>query len=87
MTAPFGSCHLEYVTNLDKLRTDYDFRQPKHPMVGDPCSRTLFDPLIMSNLPGNVWVRGAVVQGSDLRPPLGIEVEVHGQNLLASRME
>src|SRR5262249_33944512 len=87
MTAAFGNCKLEYVTDLEKLKTDYGFRNPKHPMVGNPCSRTLFDPTRMTNLPGNVWVRGAIAQGSDLRPPLGIEVKVEGKDVLAVSME
>jgi hypothetical protein len=32
-------------------------------------------------------VRGAIVQGSDLRPPLGIELKVQGKNIQAVRME
>ncbi len=87
LNAPFGHCRLEYVTNLEKLRTDYDFRAAKHPMVGNPCSRTVYDPLKMMNIPGSVWVRGAIVQGSDLRPPLGIEVEIRDKQILAARME
>jgi hypothetical protein len=87
LNAPYGNCQLEYITDLNKLKTDYGFRAPKHPMVGNPCSRTVFDPLKMSNLPGNVWVRGGIVQGSDLRPPLGVEIEVKGKDILAVRSE
>jgi len=87
LNSPYGNCQLEYVTDLAKLKNDYDFRSPKHPMVGNPCSRTVFDPLKLTNLPGNVWVRGAIVQGSDLRPPIGIELKIEGRNVLAIRME
>jgi len=87
LTAPFGNCRLEYVTDLEKLRADYGFRGAKHPMVGNPCSRTVYDPLKMMNIPGRVWVRGAIVQGSDLRPPLGIELEIRDKQILAARME
>ena len=87
LNAPFGNCRLEYVTDLEKLRAEYGFRAAKHPMVGNPCSRTVYDPLKMMNIPGSVWVRGAIVQGSDLRPPLGIEVEVRDKRILAARME
>jgi hypothetical protein len=87
MNAPYGNCQLEYVKDLGKLKTDYDFKAPKHPMVGNPCSRTVYDPLKLTNLPGNVWVRGAIVQGSDLRPPLGIELKVQGKSIQAVRME
>jgi len=85
--APFGDCRLEYVTDLEKLKNDYGFRAAKHPMVGNPCSRTVYDPLKLSNLPGSVWARGAIVQGSDLRPPLGIEIRVEGKKILAVRAE
>ena len=87
LNAPFGNCRLEYVTDLEKLRADYGFAGAKHPMVGNPCSRTVYDPLKLMNIPGSVWVRGAIVQGSDLRPPLGIEVEVRDKQILAARME
>ena len=87
LKAPYGNCQLELVSDLGKLKTDYGFRAPKHPMVGNPCSRTVFDPLKMSNLPGNIWVRGAIVQGSDLRPPLGIEIKIEGKDIFAVRME
>ena len=86
VNAAFGNCRLEYVTDIEKLRSDYAF-SATHPMVGNPCSRTVFDPLKMMNIPGGVWVRGAIVQGSDLRPPLGIEVEIHDRQILAARME
>jgi hypothetical protein len=87
MSAPFGNCQLEYLTDMNKLKAEYDFLGAKHPMVGNPCSRTVFDPLKMSNIPGNVWVRGGIAQGSDLRPPLGIQIEIQGKNILALRME
>jgi hypothetical protein len=87
VNAPFQNCRLEYVTDIEKLKSDYAFRAAKHPMVGNPCSRTVFDPLKMMNIPGGIWVRGAIVQGSDLRPPLGIEVEIHDRQILAARME
>jgi len=87
MNAPYGDCQLEYVKDLTKLKNDYDFKAARHPMVGNPCSRTLYDPLKLTNLPGDVWVRGAIVQGSDLRPPLGIEVNVQGKTIQAVRME
>lgn len=87
LNAPFGNCRLEYVPEIDRLKTDYGFPGAKHPMVGNPCSRTIFDPLKMMNIPGGAWVRGAIAQGSDLRPPLGIDVEVRGGEILADRME
>ncbi len=87
LNSPFGNCKLEYVSDLNKLKNDYGFRTAKHPMAGNPCSRTLFDPLNLTNLPGGVWVRGSIVQGSDLRPPLGVEIKVEGKRILAVRTE
>jgi hypothetical protein len=86
--SPYGNCKLEYLADLAKLKKDYGFRAPVHPMVGNPCSRTVFDPLKTYNLPGSgAWVRGSIVQGSDLRPPLGIEIKVDGKKILAVRTE
>ena len=87
MRTAYGSCHLEYVSDLAKLRSEYDFRSAKHAMIGDPCSRTVYDPEKMTMLPGNIWVRGAIVQGSDVRPPLGIELQIKGKDILAVRHE
>ena len=88
MNSPYGNnCKLEYISDLAKLANDYGFLGAKHPMVGNPCNRSVFDPLKLSNLPGNVWVRGAIVQGSDLRPPLGIEVQIQGKEIQVVRME
>jgi len=87
MKAAYGNCQLEYIEDLQKLRTEYGYQQARHPMVGNPCSRSLYDPLKYAPLPGSVLARGAVVAGSDLRPPLGIETRVHGKEILAVRME
>jgi hypothetical protein len=48
------------ITDLQKLSSDYKYAA-KHPMVGDPCSRAVFDPLQMADLPGGAWARGAIV--------------------------
>jgi len=85
--APYGQCQLEYITDLDKLRNEYGFRNASHPLVGNPCSRTLYDPLKTANLPGNTWIRGAIVQGSDIRPPFGVEIQIQGKQILAIRTE
>jgi hypothetical protein len=85
--SPYGNCQLEYITDLDKLRNDYGFKGAKHPMVGNPCTQTVFDPLKITNLPGSIWVRGSIAQGSDLRPPLGIEIKVVGKSIQAVRTE
>jgi len=83
----YGRCQLEYVADLRKLKTDYGFRGASHPMVGNPCSRTVYDPLRYGAIAGNVLARGAIVQGTDLRPPLGIEIKLRGKEIQALRME
>jgi hypothetical protein len=85
--APYGACELEYITNLTALRANYDYPAANHPLVGNPCSHTLYDPLKTANLPGNVWIRGGIAQGSDIRPPFGVEIEVRGKQILAVRPE
>ena len=87
LKSAYGNCQLELVSDLAKLRGEYGYAAARHPMVGNPCSHTVFDPTKITNLPGNVWVRGAIVQGSDLRPPLGIEVKIEGKDIFAVRME
>jgi hypothetical protein len=86
--SPYGNCRLEYITDLNKLKNEYGYQAARHPMVGNPCSHTVFDPLKTTDLPGTgAIVRGAMVQGSDLRPPLGVEIQVQGKNILAIRGE
>jgi hypothetical protein len=87
MNAAYGNCKLEYLTDMSRLREEYGYRLATHAMVGDPCSRSVIDPLKLSVMPGNIWVRGGIVQGVDVRPPLEIEVVVKGQNIIANRME
>jgi hypothetical protein len=87
MKPAYGNCQLDYIDDLEKLRTDYGYQQARHPMIGNPCNRSLYDPLKYAPLPGSVLARGAVVQGSDLRPPLGIETTIHGKQILVVRME
>lgn len=82
----FGHCQLEYITDLQKLSDDYKF-EAKHPMVGDPCSRAVFDPLQMADMPKGAWARGAIVKGSAFRPPLGIELHIQSDQLVAEKME
>jgi hypothetical protein len=86
LQAPFEHCQLEYITDLEKLFSQYRF-QAKHPMVGDPCSHAVFDPLQMADLPGGVWARGAIVKGYAFRPPLEIEIRIDSGQLVAAKIE
>lgn len=82
---PFGNCELEYVTDLGRLQSFYHFRAD-HPMVGDPCNLAVFD-LMQYGGPSGAEVRGLPVQGPGVRPPLAIEIEQRGKEVLAARME
>lgn len=82
---PYGSCELEYVTDLDKLSSEFGF-SATHPMAVDPCSHTVFDLSQYGSGPSGE-VRGEIVAGTGVRPPLAIEVEVHGTNIFATRAE
>lgn len=83
---PYGNCELEYVAGTDQLASKYNF-QASHPMVVNPCTSTVYDPLKVGPLGDNTWARGEVVQGSALRPPLSIDVVVRGHSIVADRME
>jgi hypothetical protein len=82
---PYGSCEMEWVTDLNKLETDYGFRS-QHPMIGDPCNHSVFDLTRYGNGP-NGLVRGEIVHGAAVRPPMAIEVREQGKKILAVRME
>jgi hypothetical protein len=82
---PYGTCEMEYVTDLRKLQRDYDFAAG-HPMVGDPCNKSLFDLTRYGNAPSGL-VRGDIVKGSAFRPPIAIEVRTQGDQVVAIRTE
>ena len=83
---PFGTCELEYVSDLQKLRSDYDYRAD-HPMIGNPCNHSVYDLLRYGSSSNDGLVRGEVVQGAGIRPPMAIEVRVDGKEIVAVRME
>jgi hypothetical protein len=56
-------------------------------MVVSPCDRTVYDPLKVGALGGNTWVRGEIVQGSALRPPISIDVKLRGRTIIADSIE
>ncbi len=82
---PYGRCRLEFVTDLQKLAKEYEY-PADHPLVGDPCSHTLFD-LLRYGGPMNGEVRGDIVHGSAMRPPIAIEIQTRGKDELAVKME
>jgi hypothetical protein len=83
---PYGNCELEFVTDLAKLASQYGYRAA-HPMVGNPCNGTVYDPLKVGPLGADTWARGEVVKGSGLRPPISIDVKVTGRSIIADRIE
>lgn len=86
LQAPFERCELEYVTDLSKLASQYGYGA-RHAMVANPCSSTLYDPLRLGTLPNGAWARGEVVQGSGIRPPIAIEIQLRAGHLVATRIE
>ncbi len=84
---PFGSCELEFITDLNKLKTDYGYRAD-HPMVGDPCNHTVYDLMRYGGGASNdMLVRGVIVQGNGIRPPMAIEIRANGKDVVAVREE
>jgi hypothetical protein len=82
----YGHCDLEFVTDIGQLAKQYGYRA-SHPMVASPCTSTVYDPLKVSALGGDVFVRGEIVQGGGLRPPISIDVVEKGRTIIADRME
>jgi hypothetical protein len=85
LVEPYGSCEMEFVTDMQKLRADYGFRG-SHPMVGDPCNRAVFDLTRYGSGPAGL-VRGEIAHGAAVRPPLAIEIQVRGKQVLAKKIE
>jgi len=82
---PYGTCEMEWVTDLQKLETEYKFHA-QHAMVADPCNHSVFD-LSRYGTGPNGLVRGEIKQGAAVRPPIAIEIETKGKRLMATRME
>jgi len=86
LKAPYGQCDLEFVTNVSQISAKFGF-SASHPMVVDPCSSTVYDPLRMGTLPNGSWARGEIVQGAGFRPPLQVEIRIEGDKIIAGRSE
>jgi hypothetical protein len=83
---PFGRCELEYVTDLQRLEHAFGYRT-EHPMVVDPCNGSVYHPLRLGTRTDGALLRGEVVAGPAIRPPLGIELRVRGGSIIAVRTE
>lgn len=81
----YGTCELEYVTKLAELRSKYNVAA-EHPMVVNPCTRAVFDLSRYGSGPHGL-VRGELVRGRAVRPPIAIEMEERGNKVVAVRME
>jgi hypothetical protein len=86
LNAPFSRCQLQYVTDLSALSQRFAY-PATHPMVVSECDGTIYDPLKMATLSDGSWARGDIVRGGGIRPPIAIQVQVHGNELVAARME
>lgn len=82
---PYGTCDLQYVTDLALLRSQYNFAAV-HPMVVNSCTGAVYDLARYGSGP-NGLVRGEVVHGAAVRPPIGIEVVQRGDKIIVTRME
>jgi Rieske Fe-S protein len=83
---PYGKCWLDYVTDKRRLKEDYGYSGAAHPMVVSPCSRSVYDLAQYGSAPSGL-VRGEVVRGKAVRPPLAIEIHVEGRRIVAVRLE
>lgn len=85
MREPYGTCGLEFVTDLRRLETEYGYHA-SHPMVVDPCSKSVFDLMHYGSSPSGL-VRGEIAQGAAVRPPIAIQIEISGKQVRAVKME
>jgi hypothetical protein len=83
---PYGRCDLEFVTDLAQLAKKYGYRA-SHPMVASPCANTIYDPMKVGPVGGNVWARGQIVQGAGVRPPISIDVLEKEGSIIADGIE
>ncbi|PYU32171.1 MAG: hypothetical protein DMG31_10975 [Acidobacteria bacterium] len=86
LTTPFSRCQLQYVTDLSALSRRFVY-SADHPMVVSDCDGILYDPLKIDTLPDGSWVRGEIVRGGGIRPPIAIQIEVQGRDIVADRTE
>ena len=86
MNTPFSQCQLQYVTDVAAISQRYAY-PAAHPMLISDCDGTLYDPLKMATLSDGSWVRGEIVRGGGIRPPIEIQVHVRGRVLVADRIE
>lgn len=85
MREPFGSCEMKYITDLSQIANEYHYTAA-HPMVVDPCNHAVYD--LEKYGPGpNGVVRGAIVSGAGVRPPLAIEMKAKGNQIVAVQIE
>jgi hypothetical protein len=86
LKSPFSQCPLQYVTDLSALSHRFAY-SAEHPMVVSDCDGILYDPLKIATLPDGSWVRGDIVRGGGIRPPISISVRIRDRELIAERME
>jgi hypothetical protein len=82
---PYGTCMLQYLTDVKEIQTEYNYTS-SYPLVGDPCNHSLFDLTKYGGGPSGM-VRGQIVQGQAVRPPVAIELKVKGEEIIAVRSE
>lgn len=82
---PYGTCTLQYITDPNELQSSYNFTS-SYPLVADPCNQSLFDLTKYGSGPTGL-VRGQIVQGNAVRPPVAIELRVKGNDIVAVRSE
>jgi Protein kinase domain len=84
---PYGTCELGYLTDMQKLQSEYGFRA-EHPMVANPCKHTVYDLMRYgAGATNGGLVRGEIVHGPGIRPPTAIEIRTNRREIVAERLE
>jgi hypothetical protein len=86
LQAPYERCQLEYIPDPNQVAARFGYHAA-HPMVAAACDGTIYDPLQLATISTGAWVRGQIVQGEGIRPPISIEIKVRGGDLIADQIE
>jgi len=86
IATPYERCALEYITDFGEIASRSSYHA-KHPVVLAPCDGTVYDPLQMTASPTGAFVRGGIVHGVGIRPPLEVDIRVQGDSIVASNVE
>jgi len=83
---PHLGCIFEFVTDLDRLRTTYQFPRAEKPHFACPCHLSVYD-LMDTQTVGGRPLQGRVVSGPATRPPRAMAFTVNNDQVIVTGVE